>query len=81
MILKYSALSMLATDIRDAIYNKHVFLYAQPSDIDGKGTRYILKINDSLFFRIDEKGGFILPPLNSAPADAFFTDIVELQKD
>lgn len=81
MLLKYDVLSSLSIEIRDFIVKGTIILYKQRDGFDDKGTKYILKITDSLIFRLDETGKFILPPLESMPANADITNIIELQKD
>jgi len=81
MILNYNDLPMLAESIRDYILQGTVYLYRQPDGFDDRGTRYLLKISNTLVFRLGEDGNFILPPLDRMPENANLADIVELRRD
>ena len=80
MIIKYTELPDLPDKIKDGIVAGGAVLYYQKNPCDDKGTKYIMVISN-LYFRLNETGGLILPPLESMPDGADDTDVVILRKD
>jgi hypothetical protein len=72
---------MLADEIKDYVQQGVAVLYRQKESFDAIGTVYLLKVTDTLVFRLNRDGNFILPPLNGMPSNADLTDIVELLRD